>query len=70
VSKHYDQPGEQPERKSYPFPKLQKSGAHRRGPVPKTRQEASFEALQQRKRKESLPEKYRKYDGKHRKKGS
>lgn len=73
MSKHYDKPEKpdgKPERKSYPFPKLSPTGAHRRGPVPKTREEANFEAMQQRKRKEKLPEKYRKYEGKHRKKGT
>lgn len=62
-----DDSSEKPERNQYPFPRLRPTGAHRRGPVPKTREEANFEALQQRKRKEKLPEKYRKYNGKHRK---
>lgn len=75
MSKHYDKPGEKPKdgkppRETYLFPKLQKSGQHRRGPVPKTDEEARFEAVQQRKRKEKLTEKYRKYEGKHRKKGT
>lgn len=72
MNKHYDKPNgesdkETPKREKYPFPRLAPSGQHRRGPVPKTREEANFEALQVRKRKESLSEKYRKYNGKHRK---